>query len=241
MIVFAGIYLLRSGRTTIGLTLTALALLFLFKTGSKTSLALAPAVVLLALLGPRLVGRGRTALALLAAVAGLLALTVGAVIVPIFGDLLHGLIPGTTFTGRTDLWKFALDLAAPLPWTGHGYESFWGSAGVEYSEKPFELSWDMRGAANAHNSYLDVVLELGWPAVAIVLLVMLVFPLIDYARCRPDPENQRLADFFVMVLGFMLLNAALESFFFDREKQAWLLAWIAVVGLRFTSRMTAEP
>jgi len=241
VIVFAGIYVVRSGRPLVGVALTVLGLIFLFKTGSKTSLALVPLIAAMALLGPVLLGRGRTALALFLAVAGILALTLGAVIVPFFGDILHSLIPGTTFTGRTDLWQFALDLAAPLPWTGHGYENFWTTPYVEFAEKPFELDWDMRGAANAHNSYLDVVLQLGWPAVAIVLLVILVFPLVDYARCRPDIENRRLADFFVMVLGFMLLNAALESFFFDREKQAWLLAWIAVVGLRFTSRMTAEP
>ena len=237
-LVFGGIYLLRSGNRLFGLAITGLALLFLVKTGSKTSVALVPVIAGLIVVGPWIVGRALTAIGLFCSFVGLLALTVGAVVFPFFGKLLHDLIPGTTFSGRTDLWRFALDLANPLPLFGFGYGNFWSTPLVEESEKPFELAWDMRGAAHAHNSFLDAIIQLGWPGFAVVLLVLVLLPLINYIRCRPGTENRRLADFFLMVLGFMLLNATLESFLFDRDKPAWVLLWISVLGLHMTARLS---
>ena len=237
-LVFGGLYLMRSGARLFGLAITGLALFFLIKTGSKTSVALVPVIAGLIVVGPWIVGRALTAIGLFCSFVGLLALTVGAVVFPFFGKLLHDLIPGTTFSGRTDLWRFALDLADPLPIFGFGYGNFWSTPVVENSEKPFELAWDMRGAAHAHNSFLDAIIQLGWPGFAAVLLVLVLLPLVNYIRCRPGTENRRLADFFLMVLGFMLLNATLESFFFDRDKATWVLLWISVLGLHMTARLS---
>ena len=44
-----------------------------------------------------------------------------------------------------------------------------------------------------------------------------------------------------MILVFCLLNAFLESFFFQRGNPVWLLAWISIVGLRLLSKFDMRP
>lgn len=69
------------------------------------------------------------------------------------------------------------------------------------------------------------------------LIVLIVLPLFDYARCLKKRENVFMADFFMMCLTFSLMNAFLESFFFRRADPVWLLVVMACFGLRMTARV----
>lgn len=101
-----------------------------------------------------------------------------------------------TFTGRVSIWKFALEALSKRPWTGYGYESFWSSAYARHAARPYYLDWDVRGIVHGHNSYLDVAMTMGIPALLCAIAVIIVMPLVHYARCRPVRENMLLADFF---------------------------------------------
>ena len=160
----------------------------------------------------------------------------GTVLFKPLDTLLQTILPGTTFTGRTDLWRFTLELLRPREWRGFGIESFWLTPHVTKAEQPFELSWDMREIVNAHNGYLELVVWGGWPLLAIGILVLVLAPLWDYVRTPQDRENVLLADFCLMVLSFGLLNAFLESFFLSRGNQIWLMMWMAIVGLHLARR-----
>ncbi|MBB4002787.1 O-antigen ligase family protein [Aurantimonas endophytica] len=232
---FCGLYLFRSGQRWTGLLIAGLSVLFVLKTGSKTATALLPAVACL-VIGLRLFGgRLLPAIAVGGAVAAMALLTLGTVLSPTLDSILQAVLPGTTFTGRTDLWRFALELFQGREWTGFGLNSFWQTNVAYGAERNFELAWDTRSSPNGHNGFLDVALATGWPGLCLAVLVLVLLPLRDYVRIGNAPEDQRLADMFLMILAFLLLNSFLESFLFERANPIWMILWMAVAGLRLLS------
>ncbi|KQT69808.1 MULTISPECIES: O-antigen ligase family protein [unclassified Aureimonas] len=233
---FAGLYLVRSGERRVGWLVALAAGLFVLKTGSKTSTALVPLVAMLVVFGSRIGGRILPVAVLFLAMGGMALMTLGAVLSPTLDGILQTLLPGTTFTGRMDLWRFALDTMASRQWTGFGLESFWMTSNVFGAEMPFELSWDPRGIVNGHSGYLDVAIAMGWPALGVAVLVLLVLPMRDYLKSPEGGEHRRMADLFLMIVAFVLLNSFLESYFFRRNDPVWMMLWISIVGLRLVSR-----
>ncbi|WP_156419346.1 O-antigen ligase [Aureimonas sp. AU12] len=229
---FAGLYLWRCRWRFVGLSIALPAAIFVVHTGSKTSGALLPLVALLVAMGRRIGGRRLPVIVLSVTLVCLAALTLGAALSPSLYALLQWILPGTTFTGRLDLWRFALDTSADHRWTGLGFESFWTTPVVMSAELPIELTWDPRGIVNAHNGYLDLAIALGWPGLAVAVAMIVILPFADFLRIGQGGEDVRLADFFLMVLAFALLNAMLESFLFARGNPVWITAWMAIVGLR---------
>ncbi len=236
MLLFTGLYVLRSGDKLTGLLIGFLAGFFIYKTGSKTTLALVPVVATI-VIGGRILG-GRflpvAILALAMLTTGLL--TLGSAVSPQIDDILQTIMPGTTFSGRLDLWRFTFGQLQAHPWTGFGFESFWDTANVQRAELPFELSWDPRGIVNSHSGYLDIAVWAGWPTLAAASIMLIVLPLKDYLTTQAGVENQRLADCFLMIVAFALLNSFLETYFFSRGNPIWLFTFVAIVGLRLCSR-----
>jgi O-antigen ligase len=233
---FAGLYLYRRGWRFIGLALCVGALVFLSNTGSKTSALLSPMVILLVLLPGMFGARALASLSVLFAICVVALGTLGTVLFKPLEQLREFMVPGTTYTGRTEIWKFAFENIASRPWTGFGFESFWLSPFVRGGEKSVELAWDVRGAVHGHNGYVDIALAMGIPALCSALLALIIVPLVDYACVRKTRENVLMADLFLMIFTFSALNAFLESFFFRRADPVWLLFLMAVLGLRLVSR-----
>ncbi len=235
---FGGIYLIRRGWRWIGAILLVLALWFVAHTGSKTSTALVPLVIFLVMF-PGLFGfRLLTAVLIGTALTGFFFFTIGTLFFPATHDLLVQMGTDATFTGRTSIWQFALEKLAATPWRGYGFESFWDAPVVLQAENPsYYLDWDVRGIVHAHNGYLDIAIAMGYPAMICALVVLILLPLVDYARCITKRENVFMADFFMMCLTFALMNAFLESFFFRRADPVWLLVVMACFGLRMTARI----
>lgn len=235
---FGGIYLIRRGWRGIGAVLLVLALWFVAHTGSKTSTALVPLVIFLVMFPGMFGFRMLTALLIAAALAGFFFFTIGTLFFPATHDLLVQMGADATFTGRTSIWQFALEKLAATPWRGYGFESFWDAAVVLQAENPsYYLDWDVRGIVHAHNGYLDIAIAMGYPAMICAVVVLILLPLVDYARCTTKRENVFMADFFMMCLTFALMNAFLESFFFRRADPVWLLVVMACFGLRMTARI----
>ncbi|EJN05425.1 O-antigen ligase [Phyllobacterium sp. YR531] len=234
---FGGIYLIRRGWRTSGIGILVFALLFVAHTGSKTSTALVPMVILLVMV-PGLFGlRILTALLIAAALTGFFFFTIGTLFFPPTHDLLQQLGADATFTGRTSIWQFGLEKLSETPWRGYGLESFWEAPVVRQAETPYYLDWDVRGIVHAHNGYLDIAIAMGVPALICAIFVLVLLPLIDYVRTLRKRENIYLSDFFMMCLTFSLMNAFLESFFFRRADPVWLLVVMACFGLRMTARI----
>ena len=233
---FVGLYLFRRGRRLAGALLLVSAFFFMANTGSKTTAGLVPLAVLLVgipgLFGLRALTPLFVGLALIGAALG----TVGTVYFAPLGELAATHMSDPTFTGRTALWEFSGEALLHRPWTGYGYESFWGTPLVTGQEKSFDQDWDIRGIVHGHNSYLDLAIAMGLPGLGAAVLALIVIPLSDYARVPHLRENIHLADLFMMIALFTLLGAFLESFFFRRVDPVWILLVMSVIGLRLVAR-----
>ena len=62
-------------------------------------------------------------------------------------------------------------------------------------------------------------------------------PVWHYLRTPNYRENVLLADLCLMIVAFLVMNSALESFFLRRADPAWLTLVIALTGLRLCSRL----
>ncbi|RWN97962.1 O-antigen ligase [Mesorhizobium sp.] len=232
---FAGLYLYRRGQRLWGASIFCAAMIFMLHTGSKTTAGLVPfsilIVVLPSLIGMRLGTPILFALAIIAAAIG----TLGIVFLPPVKHLAALYFPDLTYTGRTTLWEFAGEMLAKRPWTGYGFESFWGTPLLLNQDQPFDRAWDIRTIVHGHNGYLDIAVLMGIPALCVAVYTFLVAPLRDYMCIPLRKENIYLGDFFMMVVLFAALNAFLESFFFHRADPVWLLFVFGMFGLRQVS------
>lgn len=61
-----------------------------------------------------------------------------------------------TFNGRSNLWELLISKFWEKPWLGYGYYGFWNSADASNVRATYE--W----ASNAHNGFLQLLLELGF-------------------------------------------------------------------------------
>jgi O-antigen ligase len=232
---FAGLYLFRRGRRWAGAIIFIAAMIFILNTGSKTTAGVVPFSILIVML-PGLVGMrlGTPVLFGLAIIATAVA-TLGIVFLPPVNHLAAAYFPDLTYTGRTTIWKFAGGMLAQRPWTGYGYESFWGSQLLLNQDQPFDRAWDVRNIVHGHDGYLDIAVIMGIPAACVAVYTFVYAPMRDYMRIPLRKENIWLGDFFMMVVLFTALNAFLESFFFHRADPVWMFFVLAAFGLRQVS------
>ena len=59
-------------------------------------------------------------------------LSIGSIYIAPIHAVVDAIMPDATFTGRTDIWKFAIDHVAQRPITGYGFATFWGTEQVVY-------------------------------------------------------------------------------------------------------------
>ena len=240
IVAMIGIYGWRSGLRWRGALVVALGVLFVLNSGSKTTMGFLPLAIGVVTLA-RITGRpGLAVLVHLVLVALIAALTVGSVMSPTLNAMLKALISDPTFTGRDEIWKFALQRISERPWFGYGYASFWQTPAVTGFEENYEASWDIRGIGSGHNSYLDAALTFGVPGAVLVTWFLMGRPLIDYMRSRQIPANRNLADLFAMILIFMTYVGMLESFPLNRADPLWVLFAMAVMGLGLAAQMRAK-
>jgi len=61
-----------------------------------------------------------------------------------------------TFNGRSDLWELVISKVLERPWLGYGFSGFWTSNAASNLRATYD--W----ASNAHNGFLELLLELGF-------------------------------------------------------------------------------
>lgn len=119
----------------------------------------------------------------------------------IFSSDIFGLIPGyfgkdMTLSGRTDIWKFAWDDIEKRFLLGYGFATYWimGSSRLEIFASYFEGFM----VNEAHNGYLEIVLQLG-----LIGFVFFLFPIAAYIY-RMFKLNNNLA--ILIFISIMTLN-----------------------------------
>ncbi len=230
--VMIGIFTWQSGQRWIGITITVLAIIFLLNSGSKTSGALLPVAMVYSVFVSKFKAPVFRFVVCLLPLAILFTITVGSAVFDQINGILQWIAPGTTFTGRLDLWQYAVERIAERPFAGFGFEGFWGTPVVTNADQPIELTWDVRDIVHGHNGYLDAVLAFGLPGTVVIFYVLIIKPAADFARTNWQGQSSRFANLLLSIWIFTSLNACLESFFFRRADPVWFAMLLAVFGLR---------
>lgn len=237
LFIFIGLFVARMRSVGLGGVIAATALTFLVFTQSKTSMALLPLAFILAAVVAR-IRRPVLAIALVVLVLVFFnVFSVGSVYFEGVRDLIDQILPDPTFTGRTDVWRFALDHVAQHPLTGYGFSAFWGTERVVYGLGNDTLWANFAG--HAHNSYVNLALTIGIPGALLVTVWLVVLPLADYYRSPSEHSTAPLKMLFLRVCLFAACQACFENTFFGTDG-FWLFLLAATFGLRFlaVSRVT---
>lgn len=236
--VYSGWLAIRMGKPVAG-GLTALAaFIFLVFSGGKSELGMLFIVPGIAFFVTRAGSIWTKAAVALGPLAVITFLTVGSVASGAARAVLHLLSIDPTFTGRTEIWKFAFEAISRHPWKGQGFEAFWYSETLRHGGED-KTRW-MAGVATSHNSYVDLALTIGIPGLVLVLLAFVVVPLRDFHRTLPTAENTTLARFFLVLWLFALYLGTFEAFFLSRAHPMWFVLAMAVCGLRCTALFAAK-
>jgi O-antigen ligase len=233
MVIFIGIYAMRSKAVVMGVSIVTLASIFLINTTGKSSMMLVIAVLILTSLTTVVRSFGMRALMLLTPLVVLNALSVGTVIFPNFADLVRLLPLDTSFTGRTDIWTFAVQSLQQRLAAGYGFSAFWGTDAVR--SLPEGKEW-AEYAAHSHNGYLDSALAMGLPGLMFLIGALVIAPLRNYHAAVVGGNHGPLNMALLRIWLFGLYLSSLESFFLDRSDPLWFTFLLAVFGLHYLAR-----
>lgn len=149
--------------------------------------------------------------------------------------VLEALGKDPSLTGRTDIWDSLMRRVAERPWTGYGYGAFWGregeSAPADWVRK--ETQWPV---PNAHNGWIDLLVQLGWPGAVMVAGMMVVTAGITLFRSHGAGEREGW-----WAMGFLVAFTMLsfsESILLTHQHLPWVL-FTAVLTRALLPRSTA--
>ncbi len=233
MLVFLGIYIVRSGAWISGAVIIALSSLFLLYSAGKSSLTLTFVVLVLTSLTAVVRAYWLRAVMLLTPLLLLLLLSVGTVMNEGLAEIAKMLPLDSSFTGRTEIWEFALQSLRLRLATGYGFEAFWGTDAIR--NVPEGMEW-AEYASHSHNGYLDTALSMGLPGLALLIVVLVIVPLRNFQAADRGGNNGPLAMALLRIWLFGLYLSSLESFFLDRADPTWFTFLLAVFGLHYLAR-----
>jgi len=135
------------------------------------------------------------------------------------GGLLQQLGRNASLTGRTEVWSLVLNVPVNR-WVGAGFESFWmGDRLVELRDAlpNFPIN-------ESHNAYIEVLLNLGWVGVSLIILLLLTGYRKIIAMFRQDPDSgSLLLGFFLATIFESLTEAAYRTM-----TPAWIFFLLAI-------------
>ena len=134
--------------------------------------------------------------------------------------LLEALGKDPSLTGRTEIWDSLMRKVADRPWTGYGYGAFWGRIGesvpADWVRK--ETGWIV---PSAHNGWIDLLVQLGWPGAVLVGVLMATTTLVSVLRCMGAGVREGW-----WALGFLaafLVLSLSESILVQHQSLPWVL------------------
>lgn len=233
ILVYVGIYLSAAGSFVMGPAIAVLAGVFLIFTGGKTSSVLCLVIYALASLVYVTRSLWLKRVICFAPLIVMNLLTVGSVMSPALGGITRMLPVDPTFTGRSEIWEFALAAVAEKPVIGHGYAAFWDDVTDRETAKGSE--WAV-SAAHSHNSYLDLAVTIGLPGLLLVILIFVLAPLGNFQVAQARNRSGALAKLFLTIWLFGLYFGTTETFLLERQNPVWFMFALAVAGLHFLAR-----
>ncbi len=234
IMIFTGLFVARTLSIPLGVSIATGAFVFLVFSHAKSPLLIFPVVMLVSLLcgfcrsaackfviavTPFIIFNG---IGVLGSYTGLL------------GDIVPYVLKDPSFTGRTDVWNFAIAHLTSHPLTGSGFFAFWRTDDVYLSN--VHGIWANR-ASNSHNGMLDLTLTTGIVGLALVMMLLVVNPVRNFHNCLPLDANRELSTYLFKIAMFGLYLNCFESVAFDRGSVVWFFWIFAVFGLRLSARV----
>jgi len=132
-----------------------------------------------------------------------------------------------TFTGRTELWAPVAQVIADKPFFGHGY-NFWS---VETPARQYitdQVGWGYV-PPEAHNAWLDILLQLGLPGFICVFSAMMINLIrsVRYVVLSYDPISL----FPLALTIFLMIYSVTEACFTEPAITGWLFLTLAATQL----------
>ena len=219
----------RNGRYNwMGWLVSAGSLAFLVMTRSKTSLALFP-VALLAGIAYRISWRDGLSRAIFAAVALLLVLTLGAVMLTYADAISHILEDPTEFTGRAEIWQAYLAFVRDHPWLGAGFGTLSNTGAVSPAHNYVLSAW-VEAIGDSHDGYLQLLVMLGGVGFVLAILSLVIEPL---ARFWPlDYQQPAFKALLFSLFVFFVLHNFMEPDFLESDSGVWFAMLLVVAALR---------
>lgn len=233
LLIFIGIFVWRSWNRLAGFLIIVPAGIFLHFTHAKSATNLLPVVLLLSYIVPRLRSAWTAGILILAVIVLINLLTIGSVMFDPVRNLVGSLMADPTFTGRDEIWRFALDNLTSRPLFGFGFEAFWGTPDLVNAWN-YLASWGYR-ASDAHNGYLNLAVTTGLVGLTCALSWVLVQAFFDCRRALVACADRALTMLFLQIWIFGLCVSGFESVFFRGGSEVWLLTAVSVIGFRFQS------
>lgn len=139
------------------------------------------------------------------------------------------------FTGRVQIWPVLLNYAYDHWLLGAGYGSFWNIGLGSGPIFTYGKGW-ITGLGNGHNGYLDLLVQIGFPGLVMIIFATLIWPLVRLFASTTAARSS--GGLLVAMIIFSAGHNLTETSLFDRDAivQVFLMFAIAMVG-----PVTASP
>jgi O-antigen ligase len=234
ILVIVGLYVATAASRVLGWAIVLLAAGFLLASGSKTAILLLPVILAVTGLCQVLKGGFARGLLLLGPVAGFSLISIGSVLVPPIQEAVGALLTDATFTGRSEIWQFAIDNILIRPWRGWGIGAFWMTERTMYAGSE-ELTW-VNTVDHAHNAYLDTALIGGLPFLVLTVVAFVLAPVRDLQRVAGGGRLDAETMLFLRLWFLGLVSASFETVLWNGNNATCCMFMMAVFGLRLRTR-----
>jgi len=186
---------------------------------SKTTLAIAVALLVLAPAIARLRGRALESATVAALVALIAAVVIAAT--PLYAEAaLEEINPRGTIQERLRLWSALAGDVSARPWTGYGLDAYWQNGGGPDADVARAFPW---GPNHAHNGPIELLLELGWLGAALAFAHLLLFVARALRSVRSTRTSLAEAAWPLLFLTWYLLSNVTYSNFAGQSTLHWIL------------------
>jgi len=231
--IFFGLFIAKARNAIVGWPIVLAAGVFLYFAEAKSATALLPLVLVLSWAVERARSPALGALLLLAPLIIATLFTIGSLHFEAIREINEAVLSDPTFTGRNDIWQFALDHIGERPWLGHGFGAYWETP-ISYYQTA-AVGSQATAASHAHNAFLDLAITIGIVGLLLAVLWTMVLPFLDFQRCKNAGAQPDLTRMFLRVWMFALYTCSFESVLFNRGDPHWFTMLVAMFGLRYLS------
>ena len=213
-------------RRALGIVVAVVAASLLFLSNSKTALGLvllAPLLAGLTLISRKIMRISPVIIPLSILFAYVVLSSVSNVDIYRLSYAIYG---ESTFTGRKFIWDFAHYEIGRRPLLGWGYQSFW-LVGPDAPSIVDATGW-IKTMPNAHNGYLDAILEMGYVGLAFLLIFVIATLHASGRLADRDPARGWLV---LSLAFFVIIGNGLESTWMRAFEFLWVVFLIVAAEI----------